>query len=172
MSAVAHPEDYNHNIPEANQEDPGMIHEDHQHHYDEGHPHQEGEYNEEGQEEGGEEEQVPIFDPNGLKVSIKSTDMSENMILFVIEKTILAFEVAAYTMHRQEEGAKLDENTLIAKVIKNEMEMFYDPSWHVIVGQNYGSYFTHEEFNSIVFVVKNKWITVFKSNIPLTDDQD
>jgi hypothetical protein len=32
------------------------------------------------------------------RVSIKSTDMSENMILFVVEKTILAFEAAAYSL--------------------------------------------------------------------------
>lgn len=100
------------------------------------------------------------------RISIKSTDMSENMILFIVEKTILAFEAAAYSLETQKEGSKLDHNTLIAKFIKGEMELFYKPTWHVIVGDNYGAYFTHEEFNFIVYTLNNKWITVFKSNIP------
>lgn len=100
------------------------------------------------------------------RFSVKSTDMSENMILFIVEKTILAFEAAAYSLETQKEGSKLDHNTLIAKFIKGEMELFYKPTWHVIVGDNYGAFFTHEEFNFIVYTFNNKWITVFKSNIP------
>lgn len=107
--------------------------------------------------------------PSDLRVNVKSTDMSENMVLFVVEKTILAFEAAAYSLETQKEGSKLDHNTLIAKFIKGEMELFYKPTWHVIVGDNYGGFFTHEEFNSIVFCMNDKWITVFKSNIPQKD---
>lgn len=114
--------------------------------------------------QGDEEDQQ--FDPNHLRVSIKSTDMSENMVLFVVEKTILAFEAAAYSLETQKEGSKLDHNTLIAKFIKGEMELFYKPTWHVIVGGNYGGFFTHEEFNSVVFCMNDKWITIFKSNVP------
>jgi dynein light chain LC8-type len=118
------------------------------------------------QGEGVEEQQ---FDPNQLRVSVKSTDMSENMVLFVIEKTILAFEAAEYSLETQKEGSKLDYNTLISKFIKGEMELFYKPTWHVIVGDNYGGFFTHEEFNSVVFCMNDKWITVFKSNVPQKD---
>ena len=110
--------------------------------------------------------QGPEEEESNARVSIKSTDMSENMILFVVEKTILAFEAAAYSLETQKEGSKLDHNTLIAKFIKGEMEIFYKQTWHVIVGENYGAFFTHEEFNFIVYTFNNKWITVFKSNVP------
>lgn len=113
----------------------------------------------------------PSFDPNNVKVSIKSTDMSENMVLYVIEKSILAFEAATYELETQEEGVKLDFNTLVSKAIKMEMELFYKgASWHVITGEDYGGFFTHEEFNSIVFCMNGKWITVFKSNTPTVEE--
>lgn len=117
----------------------------------------------------GDENEDQGFDPNNMRVSIKSTDMSENMILFIVEKSILAFEAAAYSIETSKAGQKLDHNTLISKFIKGEMELFYKPTWHVIVGDNYGGFFTHEEFNSIVFCMNDKWITVFKSNIPQKD---
>lgn len=119
-----------------------------------------------------EDSQRPQFDPNNLKVSIKSTDMSENMVLYVIEKTILAFEAASYEQETQAEGTKLDFNTLVSKFIKREMELFYKgASWHVITGEDYGGFFTHEEFNSIVFFMNGKWITVFKSNVPAVTEK-
>lgn len=115
-----------------------------------------------------EYEQRPLFDPNNVKVSVKSTDMSENMVLYVVEKTILAFEAATDQLETQEEGAKLDFNTLVSKFIKLEMELGYKgASWHVITGENFGGYFTHEEFNSIVFTMNGKWITIFRSNVPV-----
>lgn len=105
------------------------------------------------------------------RFSVKSTDMSENAVLLVVEKTILAFEAAAYRLETQKEGQSLDFNSEVAGYIKGEMELFYNKrdeptSWHVIVGENYGAYFTHEEFSFIVYTFNNKWITVFKSNYP------
>ena len=90
------------------------------------------------------------------------------MVLFIIEKTILAFEAAAYSIETKVEGQKLDKNTLIAKFIKGKVEMFYKPTWHVIVGDNYGGFYTHEEDASIVFCMNDLWITVFKSALPNT----
>ena len=118
---------------------------------------------------------LPQLDLSDLKFDIKCTDMSENTIKFVAEKTILAFQEDLINQARfEEEGQELSEhkrNQFLSRFIKEEMEMFYKPTWHVIVGENYGSYFTHEQFNMIVFTFKDKYITVFKSNVPPTQDQ-
>jgi hypothetical protein len=113
---------------------------------------------------------APAYDPNNIKMSIKSTDMSENMIIFLAEKTLLAFEAAAEALENPEEGKILDYNTLLSQFIKEQMEIGYGPSWHVIVGDDYGGFFTHEKFNSIVFCLNHKWITVFKSNVPVSEN--
>ena len=101
--------------------------------------------------------------------------MSENTIKFVAEKTILAFQEDLINQARfEEEGQELSEhkrNQFLSRFIKEEMEMFYKATWHVIIGENYGSSFTHEQFNMVVFTFKDKYITIFKSNVPPSQDQ-
>lgn len=113
----------------------------------------------------------PAFDPNNIKVNVKSTDMSENMILFIVEKSIMAFERATHKKQTQKEGTKLDFNNLVSRSLKMQLEEFYKESnWQVIVGEDYGGFFTHEEFKSIVFCMNGKWITAFKSNLSVPED--
>jgi len=123
------------------------------------------------QYEQSESQNGAAYDPNSIKLSIKSTDMSENMIIFIAEKTLLAFEAAADAMENPEEGKILDYNTLLSQFLKEQMEIGYGPAWHVIVGDDYGGFFTHEKFNSVVFVLNHKWFTVFKSNVPLDEEK-
>lgn len=110
------------------------------------------------------EEIAPALDLNNLKFSVKSTDMTENMILYIVEKTILAFESSRNKIFESAEiSLKEDRNTLISKQIKTYMDNQYHPTWHVICGENYGSFFTHLKSNFIVFTLDGKWITIFKS---------
>ena len=107
---------------------------------------------------------APALDLSKLKFSVKSTDMTENMILYIVEKTILAFETSRNKIFESAEiSLKEDRNTLISKYIKSCMDNHYHPTWHVICGENYGSFFTHLKSNFIVYVFEGKWITIFKS---------
>lgn len=118
-----------------------------------------------------EEGQRASFDPNNIRVSIKSTDMSENMVIIIVEKAIFAFQKATNKKETQKEGTKLDFNNLVSRFLKIQMEKFYKESnWQVIVGEDYGGFFTHEEFKSIVFCMNGKWITAFKSNVSVPDE--
>ena len=78
------------------------------------------------------------------KAVVKNADMSEEMQQdaidcanqalekFNIEKVILIFQD-------------------IAAFIKKEFDKKYNPTWHCIVGRNFGSYVTHETKNFIYF---------------------
>jgi len=104
------------------------------------------------------------LDLERLRFSIKSTDMSENMILFVVEKTILAFEMSHNALFEGEKKSLAqDKDTLVCKKLKFFLDSFYKPSWHVICGENYGSFFTHYKGSFIVFCFEGKWITIFRS---------
>ena len=104
------------------------------------------------------------LDLSNLKFNVKSTDMSESMILFIVEKTILAFESANHDMFEKEKHEfKHDKDTLICQRLKYYLDTFYKPSWHVISGENYGSFFTHVKGSMIVYCFEGKWITAFKS---------
>ncbi len=107
---------------------------------------------------------TPALDLSNLSFSVKSTDMGENMILFIVEKTILAFESSKSTIFKsQNEGFQQDYDTLICTQLKFHLDTFYKPHWHVICGENYGSFFTHLKGCFIVFTFQGKWLTVFKS---------
>jgi len=135
--------------------------------------------------EGEYEDMAPEpFNLNELEFDIKSTDMSENTITFIVEKTILAFEADHNRQISERAQASKDpnyaqsatpltdheRNLLISKYIKEQLEQAYEPAWHVIVGDNYGAFFTHEHYYMIVFKFKGKWITVFKSNRPVSEN--
>ncbi len=51
----------------------------------------------------------------------------------------------------------------IAMEIKKEFDKKYKPCWHCIVGENFGSFVTHENKNFIFFEIDNKSILLFKS---------
>lgn len=107
---------------------------------------------------------IPTLDLNNLKFSVKSTDMSENMILYIVEQTILAFEISRNQLFKsQQSNLKEDRNTTISQIIKSELDRHYQASWHVICGENYGSFFTHLKSHFIIYYFEGKWITIFKS---------
>ena len=55
------------------------------------------------------------------------------------------------------------KNKDIAAFIKKEFDKKYNPTWHCIVGRNFGSYVTHETKNFIYFYMGQIAILLFKS---------
>uniref|UniRef100_A0A2K5NXH6 Dynein light chain n=1 Tax=Cercocebus atys TaxID=9531 RepID=A0A2K5NXH6_CERAT len=51
----------------------------------------------------------------------------------------------------------------IAAHIKKEFDKKYNPTWHCMVGRNYGSYLTHETKHFIYFYLGQVAILLFKS---------
>ena len=51
----------------------------------------------------------------------------------------------------------------IAAFVKKEFDKKYNPTWHCIVGRNFGSYVTHETKHFIYFYLGQVAILLFKS---------
>ncbi|THD22702.1 Dynein light chain DLC [Fasciola gigantica] len=81
---------------------------------------------------------------------IKETDMSEEMQNEAIRQAEKAIE-----MHTVEKD--------VAAYIKKYFDRKYSTPWHCIVGQNFGSYVTHESNYFIYFYVGKLAILLFKT---------
>ncbi|KAJ0979782.1 hypothetical protein J5N97_015256 [Dioscorea zingiberensis] len=92
----------------------------------------------------------PVPAAAGRKVIVKSADMKEEMQKEAIDCAIDAFE---------KQGVEKD----VAERIKKEFDKNYGPTWHCIVGRNFGSYVTHETNHFIYFYLDQKAILLFKS---------
>ncbi|KAM7488143.1 hypothetical protein LguiB_025627 [Lonicera macranthoides] len=86
----------------------------------------------------------------GKKVVIKSADMKEDMQMEAIDIAINAFE---------KNGVEKD----VAEHIKKEFDKKHGPTWHCIVGKNFGSYVTHETNHFVYFYLDTKAVLLFKS---------
>jgi dynein light chain LC8-type len=64
------------------------------------------------------------------KAVIKNVDMSEEMQRMSVEIALAALE--KYTVEKD-----------IAAEVKKEFDKRFGPTWHVVVGKNFGSYVTH-----------------------------
>ncbi len=51
----------------------------------------------------------------------------------------------------------------IAAYIKKEFDKKYNPTWHCVVGRNFGSYVTHETKHFIYFYMGQVAVLLFKS---------
>ncbi|KHJ95652.1 dynein light chain type 1 [Oesophagostomum dentatum] len=83
-------------------------------------------------------------------VIIKNTDMSEEMQEYAI--TIAQSGIGQFQLEKD-----------IAAYIKMEFDKMHGPSWHCVVGKNFGSYVTHETNHFIYFYVKHIAIMLFKT---------
>jgi len=54
----------------------------------------------------------------------------------------------------------------IACYIKKEFDKKYNPTWHCVVGRNFGSYVTHETKHFIYFYMGQVAVLLFKSGWP------
>ncbi|VDO44227.1 unnamed protein product [Haemonchus placei] len=84
------------------------------------------------------------------KAVIKNADMSEDMQQDAIDCATQALE--KYNIEKD-----------IAAYIKKEFDKKYNPTWHCIVGRNFGSYVTHETKHFIYFYLGQVAILLFKS---------
>ncbi|KAM4763605.1 dynein light chain 1, cytoplasmic-like isoform 2-T2 [Cyanocitta cristata] len=84
------------------------------------------------------------------KAVIKNADMSEEMQQDAVECATQALE--KYNIEKD-----------IAAHIKKEFDKKYNPTWHCIVGRNFGSYVTHETKHFIYFYLGQVAILLFKS---------
>jgi len=84
------------------------------------------------------------------KAVIKNADMAEEMSQDAIDCANQALE-------------KFNIEKDIAAFIKKEFDKKYNPTWHCIVGRNFGSYVTHETKHFIYFYMGQVAILLFKS---------
>lgn len=65
------------------------------------------------------------------EVVVKNADLPEEIQAFAID--VFKQALARHSLERE-----------IAAHIKKEMDRVYGPTWHCIVGRNFGSYVSHE----------------------------
>lgn len=58
---------------------------------------------------------------------------------------------------------RYSKHTEIAAFIKKEFDAKYSPTWHVIVGENFGSYVTHETKHFVYFYLGDVAVLIWKS---------
>ncbi|KAI5292270.1 Dynein light chain [Ascosphaera acerosa] len=85
-----------------------------------------------------------------LEAQVKSADMSEDM-------QQEAIDVATEAMD------KFPIEKDIAQYIKKEFDARKGPTWHCIVGRNFGSFVTHETKHFIYFYLGHCAILLFKT---------
>jgi len=90
---------------------------------------------------------VPAQTP---KAVIKNVDMSEEMQQEAVETASAAL-------------AKFSVEKDIASNLKKEFDRKYGPTWHVVVGKNFGSYVTHETKHFIYFYIGPLAFLIWKS---------
>lgn len=90
------------------------------------------------------------------KAVIKNADMSEDMQQDAVDCATQAME--KYNIEKD-----------IAAYIKKEFDKKYNPTWHCIVGRNFGSYVTHETKHFIYFYLGQVAILLFKSGWKVSD---
>jgi len=84
------------------------------------------------------------------KVIIKSADMKEDL-----QREAVDIAIAAFDKHNVEKD--------VAEAIKKEFDRKHGPTWHCIVGKNFGSYVTHETNHFVYFYLDTKAVLLFKS---------
>lgn len=84
------------------------------------------------------------------KAVIKNADMSDEMQQDAVDCAMQAME--KYNIEKD-----------IAAYVKKEFDKKYNPTWHCIVGRNFGSYVTHETKHFIYFYLGQVAILLFKS---------
>merc|ERR1712071_538235 len=98
----------------------------------------------------GVSEKVGITMTDRNKAVVKNADMDEQMQQDAIDVTEAA--MASFNIEKD-----------IAAHIKKEFDKKYNPTWHCIVGRNFGSYVTHETKHFIYFYMGQVAILLFKS---------
>ncbi|GMH42459.1 hypothetical protein BSKO_10378 [Bryopsis sp. KO-2023] len=84
------------------------------------------------------------------KAIVKNADMSEGMQKEAVDCALQAME-------------KFDVEKDMAAYIKKEFDKRFNPTWHCVVGRNFGSYVTHEIKHFIYLYMGQVAVLLFKS---------
>nr|CDS27668.1 dynein light chain [Hymenolepis microstoma] len=84
------------------------------------------------------------------KAIIKNSDMSEQMQQKAVDYTKQGID--QYGIEKE-----------VASHIKKAFDRDYGPTWHCVVGRNFGSYVTHEANRFIYFYLKSTAVVLYKS---------
>jgi len=84
------------------------------------------------------------------KAVVKIADMSTEMQVDAVASATAALD--KFTIEKD-----------VASFIKKEFDKKHGPTWHCVVGRNFGSYVTHETKNFIYFYIDQVAILLFKS---------
>ena len=101
------------------------------------------------------------MDNKERKAIIKNSDMTEGkqhllLILFIeMQQDAINVSTKAIDTYSIEKD--------IACYIKKEFDRKHNPTWHCIVGRNFGSYVTHETKHFIYFYLGQIAVLLFKS---------
>ncbi|CAH8828102.1 unnamed protein product [Trichobilharzia szidati] len=85
-----------------------------------------------------------------LKAIIKSVDMPDEMQQDAVDMCAIALK--KYTLGKD-----------IAAFMKKEFDRKYSPTWHCVVGTNFGTYISHEEKHFIYFFLDNHAVVLFRT---------
>ncbi|KAL3958828.1 hypothetical protein ACCO45_006990 [Purpureocillium lilacinum] len=97
--------------------------------------------------------ETPSAPREKLEAQIKSADMTEDMQQESIE--VAQEAMAKFTIEKGEQD--------IAQHIKRTFDERKGPTWHCIVGRNFGSFVTHETKHFIYFYLGHCAILLFKT---------
>ena len=86
----------------------------------------------------------------GHQVAIKNSDCPEEIQQDIIDAAVQVMK-------------RFNIEKDIAAYIKKELDKKHHPTWHVIVGNNFGSYVTHETKRFIYFYMGQLAFLIFKS---------
>lgn len=84
------------------------------------------------------------------KATVKSSDMESDMQQVAVDTCIEAMD--KYQVEKD-----------IAAWIKKAFDKKYGPTWHVVVGKNFGSFVTHETKHFFYAYVGSVAVLIFKS---------
>lgn len=104
---------------------------------------------------------------NPFKVVVKCTDMSKSKYLYNKKELLLdAIHLSVQSFYNAQEIFQTVDSEFFTKVaedIKLDFDKHYKPTWHVIVGSNFGSFVTHENKCFVFLEVEGYSILIFKS---------
>ncbi|OXB63171.1 UNVERIFIED_CONTAM: hypothetical protein H355_003233 [Colinus virginianus] len=88
------------------------------------------------------------------KLVMKGVDMSQEEVQFATQVARKGF----VALQKSEVRYWQD----VAQMLKNEFEQRYKGMWHVIVGQHFGAFVTHEAHHMIYFTIGHVSFLIYK----------
>jgi dynein light chain LC8-type len=84
------------------------------------------------------------------KLNVHFSDVSQDLLIFAVERAAAAIE-------------RKDPDNEIAKHLKIKFDKEFYPSWHCIVGKNFGAYVSNEENKALYFTYGQTSVLLFRA---------